>query len=410
MTASRPRGSAPKGLVVAALRAAAPGALGAVVRRTGSFDDSEDALQEAMLAAAGQWQRDGIPDNPTAWLITVAMRRAIDGIRADASRRERERRALLLEPASPAVVDADDTLAVYLMCCHPSLTRAAQVPLTLRVVGGLTTREIARGLLASETSVAQRISRAKATLRASEARFALPREDEMPDRISAVLDVLGLIHTESHNPAEQDAVTRPALSAEALRLARELLARTLLDAPWRGEVMGLVALMLLTNARTPARTAAAGTLIPLAEQDRSLWIRGQIDEGEQLLSEALRRYPVGAFQLRAAIAAVHDTAPTFEDTDWKQLLGLYDLLRVVAPGPIVELARLVALAETAGADTALLELDLLEESARSVTVAAVRAHLLRRSGRDASAAYGQAAAFAHNGAQRRWFEGRASGD
>ncbi len=401
------RSAAPRGLVIATLRASAPGALGAVIRRTGNFDDAEDALQEAMLAAANQWPRDGIPDNPTAWLITAATRRAIDGIRSDATRREREKRAVGLERDPGEAVQEDDTLAAYLMCCHPSLTRGAQVPLTLRVVGGLTTREIARGLLMSETTIAQRIARAKTTLRRSGARFALPSGDEMPARVTAVLDVLGIIHTESHSPAEGDAVTRPALGAEALRLARELLARTPVGARWRGEVMGLVALMLLTSARSPARTDAAGALIPLAEQDRALWLTDLIAEGDGVLQRALTQYPVGPFQLRAAIAAVHDTAPTFEDTDWEQLLGLYDLLRVVDPGPIVELARLVPLGEVAGPEPALRELGRLEASATGIHVAAIRAHLLRRAGRDASAAYRDAAATARNSAQRRWFEERA---
>ncbi len=260
----------------------------------------------------------------------------------------------------------------------------------------------------SETSVAQRISRAKATLRRPGVRFALPSDDEMPARVAAVLDVLGIIHTESHSPAEGDAVTRPALGAEALRLARELLARAPVGASWRGEVMGLVALMLLTSARSPARTDAAGTLIPLAEQDRSLWLADLIAEGDELLQRSLTQYPVGPFQLRAAIAAVHDTAATFQDTDWEQLLGLYDILRVVDPGPIAELARLIPLAEVAGPERALGELERLEASSTGVNVAAIRAHLLRRAGRDASTAYREAAALARNGAQRRWFEERAA--
>ncbi len=395
---------APRGLVVAAMRAATPRAIAILARRIDSFEDAEDAVQEALTAAARQWPRDGIPDDPTAWLVTAAHRRAVDAIRSATARRARERRAVEREPPAPAVIEQDDTLALYLMCCHPALPRASQVALTLRAVGGLTTREIARGLIVTEPTVAQRITRAKTTLRRSGATFALPTHEQLAARVGVVLDVLGLIHTESHSATEGDEIARPGLAAEALRLARQLLAASAPESPWRGEVMGLVALILLTDARAPARLDATRALVPLAAQDRTLWTSAMIAEGDRLLTEALARYPIGPFQLRAAIAGVHDSAPSYEQTEWRELLGLYDLLRVVDPGPIVELARLIPLAEVVGAESSLRELDAISASAPPGRVAAVRAHLSQRAGHDARPEYRSAAAHARNGAERRWFE------
>jgi RNA polymerase sigma factor (sigma-70 family) len=400
-----PRRPAPQGVLVAALRQAAPRAVAAVTRRIGDFDDAEDAVQEALVAAARQWPQDGIPDEPAAWLTTVAVRRAIDQVRSDAARRDRELRIAMLDAESAAVSAVDDTLALYALCCHPALPRAAQVPLTLRAVAGLSTREIARGLLLSEATVAQRISRAKATLRAAGARFD---DADLAERIPTILDVLGLVHTESHSAAEGEAITRPELAAEALRLARQLLVATPSSTPWHGEVRGLVALMLFTSARAPARVAADGSLVALADQNRSLWRQELIAEADDLLTAALTRHPLGPFQLRAAIAGLHDAAPSFAETDWRELLALYDLLRVVDPGPVVELARLVPFAEVHGADAALRLLDDLAPRTPAVRVAAVRAHLLTRAGRPAAAAYREAAGLAGNGAERRWLEARAA--
>lgn len=399
-----PRAPPPRGLVTAALRESAPRALSILANRLGDFDDAEDAVQDALAQAARQWSTNGIPDNPTGWVVTVAWRRAIDAIRADASRRERERRVFELDLTAAQPIHTDDTVALYLMCCHPALSRASQVALTLRAVAGLTTREIARGLLVSETTVAQRISRAKATLRRAGARFALPTEAEMPSRVAAVLDVLGIIHTEAHSAAGGDAITRPALGADATRLGRELLRRTDPASPWRGEIMGVVALMLLTDARAPARIGATGALVPLADQDRGLWHADLITEGDDLVSAALAGYPLGPFQLKAAIAAVHDRAASRAATDWRQILRLYDLLRIIDPSPIVELARLVPLAEAVGPALALRDLDDLSGSVPAGRAAAVRAYLLTLAGSDPSSAYREAAMSSGNGAERRWFE------
>lgn len=399
----------PRGLVEAAIRSAAPRALAVMVRRTGDFHDAEDALQEALLDAARQWPVDGIPTEPVAWLCLVAARRWIDGMRSNSARRERELRSMLLEPPPVAVPGDDDSLDLLLLCCHPALSPSSQVALTLRALGGMTTREVARGLLQSESTVAQRISRAKATLR------ALPGGGLSPDpsvdpgkRIHAVLTVIGLIHTESHSATDGDALVRPALGAESLRLARMLLARAPLDAAWRGEVMGLVALILLTDARAPARVDATGDPVPLTDQDRSLWRRDWIDEGVALLEESLQAFPLGPFQLRAAIAAVHDEAPSEAETDRRQLLALYALLRAVDPGPVSELGWTVALAGVHGPDSALRELDRLQ-GAPPHRVAAVRAHLLRRAGRDAEASVAarDAARLSPNAAEARWLESSA---
>ncbi|GAB3916954.1 RNA polymerase sigma24 factor [Microlunatus endophyticus] len=398
---------APTGAMTAALRHAIPRAVAVVARRWGDFDDAEDAVQEAALAAAARWAQDGLPDHPVGWLVSVAARRRIDALRSDAARLEREIGWVTRASTGLEVIDRDDTLTVFLMCCHPALDRAGQVALTLRAAGGLTTREIARGLMLRETTAAQRISRSKATIRRAGAGFSLPDADQLEGRVHSVLDVLGLIHTESHSATEGEEIVRPGLAAEALRIARELLGQTPAEAPWRGEVLGLIALMLMTNAREPARIDAGHLLVPLAEQDRSLWRADLIAEGDRMLREAITRYPIGVFQIRAAIAAAHSTARSYASTDWREILGLYDLLRLLSPGPLTELARLVAWAEVHGTDEALDDLDRIADGAPAARVAAVRAHLLQRCGRDPSEALRAAAAATTNLAERRWFEARA---
>ncbi len=367
--------------------------LNAVLRRFGDFDLCEDAVQEAMLAAAVQWPVQGIPDNPTGWLISAASRRRIDGLRADQARREREHAAAALRPAEPPPVSGiDDTLNLFLLCCHPALTEASRVALTLRAVGGLTTAEIASALLVSEATVSQRILRAKKRIRDTGAEFVLPTEQERQARIPALLQVLYLVFNEGYTSSSGGSLTRVELTAEALRLVRQL--HELL--PEDGEVTGLLALMLLTDARRPARTRSDGAVVALAEQDRSAWDQVAIAEGTALLEQSLAENPIGPYQLQAAIAAVHDEAADTADTDWAQILGLYDLLRLIAPGPIVELNRIVALAMVHGPVEALAQLSVAEENPmlhRHYRVAAVRAHLLDQTGdRDGARRYYRVAA------------------
>ncbi|MQA77768.1 MAG: sigma-70 family RNA polymerase sigma factor [Streptosporangiales bacterium] len=359
------------------LRALAPQVVGRLVRRYGDFDSCEDAVQEALLSAAQQWPVDGVPDSPKAWLVTVASRRLIETMRNDTARRRREDTAALLEPQdSEAAPAGDDVLALLLLlCCHPSLTLPSQVALTLRAVGGLTTAEIARAFLVPESTIGQRISRAKQRIKASGAEFRLPPPEERSQRIAAVLKVLYLTFNEGYTASSGAALLRVELTAEAIRLTRQLLAVP----PDDGEVAGLLALMLLTDARRPARTRPDGALVPLTEQDRSLWDREAIDEGVALVTRTLAEGPVGPYQLQAAIAALHAEAPRAEDTDWPQILGLYDLLRTVAPGPMVTLNRIVAVAMVHGADAGLGELAAAETDDALTghhRVDAVRAHLL----------------------------------
>jgi RNA polymerase sigma factor (sigma-70 family) len=386
----------PAAALTAALRAAAPRALAILVRRIGNFDDAEDAVQEALIAAARRWPTEGIPNQPVAWLVTVATRRAIDTMRSEIARRERERRMASME-LTVSSSDEDDTLLLFLLCCHPAMSHGSQVALTLRCVGGLTTREIARGLMLPEATVGTRISRAKSTLRG----IPLDSIVDVEQRLPAVLDVLGLIHTESHTAVEGDAISRPALAAESLRLARTLLEHA--PDAWRGEVMGLIALILLTDARQPARVDSNGVLVPLAEQDRALWRPELIAEGVELLTEALRLHPLGRFQLRAAIAAVHDEAVAADATDWRQILALYDVLCVLDPGPISALGRCVAIGEVHGADAGLEEVNTVTAAPAQQTFT-VRAHMLARAGRAAEArdAYALAARLTRNESERRW--------
>jgi RNA polymerase sigma factor (sigma-70 family) len=391
------------------LRELAPQVLGALVRRYGDFDTCEDAVQEALLAAARQWPAEGTPASPRGWLVTVASRRWIERWREEAARRRREQTAAALAPPPEAVPAVDDTLTLLLLCCHPSLTRASQVALTLRAVGGLTTAEIARAFLVPEATVAQRISRAKQRIRASGAQFRLPPEAERSQRVGAVLQVLYLIFNEGYTASSGPALHRVELSGQAIRLAREL--HRLL--PGDGEVAGLLALMLLTDARRPARTGPDGALVPLAEQDRSRWDAAAIAEGVGLITEALARAPIGPYQLQAAIAAVHDEAPRFSDTNWDQILGLYELLERLAPGPMVELNRIVAVAMVHGPEAGLRQLAEAEASpglAGHHRVDAVRAHLLELAGQTeaARASYRLAARRTLSLAERRYLTSRAA--
>ncbi|MEV6622546.1 sigma-70 family RNA polymerase sigma factor [Amycolatopsis sp. NPDC051106] len=360
-------------MILDLLRTLAPEVLAAVVRRYGDFEACEDAVQEALLAASQQWPASGIPDHPKGWLITTASRRRIEQWRSETARQRREEAVALAEPTDPSPVAVDDTLTLLLLCCHPSLSRDSQVALTLRAVGGLTTAEIARAFLVPEATIGQRISRAKQKLRGSR----LTR-DGGPERLAAVLQVLYLIYTEGHTASSGDELNRVELTTEAIRLVRRLSA----ELPDDGEVTGLLALMLLTDARRPARVSPSGALVPLADQDRTRWNRPFIEEGISLITGALSTSPVGPYQVQAAIAAVHAEAPTAAETDWAQILTLYDLLRVVAPGPMVTLNRVVAFAQVHGAEAGLAELSDLSgaELKEHHRVDAVRAHLLELSG------------------------------
>ncbi len=365
------------------LRELAPRVLGVLVRRNGDFDDCEDAVQEALLAASRSWPVDGVPKNPTGWLITAASRRLIETYRSDAARRRREH-LYTLEPASGAVPEVDDTLALLFLCCHPELTAPSQVALTLRALGGLTTAEIGRGLLLPETTVGQRISRAKARIRETGAQFRRPTARECDERLPAVLSTLYLVFNEGHTATSGEALNRVELTSAAIRLTRQL--RTSL--PDEGEVAGLLALMLLTEARRNARTGPGGALIPLAEQDRGRWDQSAIAEGVAIVEATLPVAKPGPYQLQAAIAAVHDEATDFAATDWPQILALYDLLVAFTPGPMVALNRTVAVAMVHGPAAGL---DALDEAATDPALRghhrldAVRAHLLDELGeRDAA--------------------------
>jgi RNA polymerase sigma factor (sigma-70 family) len=370
-------------------RGVTPQVIGALVRRYGDFDRAEDAAQEALAAAAAQWPEQGVPDDPKAWLIRVASRRLIDSYRSDRARTRREHEDAVHAPAdsllSPAAdtkplrEEGDDTLTLLLLCCHPSLTPPARIALTLRAVGGLTTEQIARAFLVPEATMGQRIVRAKQRIRESGAHFRMPPATELGDRMRDVLHVLYLVFTEGHTATSGDRLHRVDLTEEAIRLARQV--HTLL--PDEGEVSGLLALMLLTEARRPARTTSVGNLVPLAEQDRRLWHTAYIEEGVALVTDALTRAPLGPYQVQAAIAAVHDEAATAAETDWPQILALYGVLEQLAPSPVVSLNRAVALAMVEGPEAGLAVLDELDQDrrlARHHRLHAVRAHLLELTG------------------------------
>ena len=367
------------------LRELAPQVLGSLVRRHGQFDACEDAVQEALLAATQQWPEQGLPDEPRSWLATVASRRLVDNWRSESARQRREEAAAALEPPSPAQAsDRDDTLALLFLCCHPSLSVPSQLALTLRAVGGLTTAEIAHAFLVPEPTLAQRISRAKQSIKAAGLTFTLPPDSERADRLRVVLHVLYLVFNEGYTASSGPALQRGDLSTEAVRLAR-LLHQLV---PQEAEAAGLLALLLLTDARRAARTHADGCLVPLADQRRELWNKPQIDEGTALITRILGTANVGPYQLQAAIAAVHDEAPSNEQTDWPQVLALYQVLARVSPGPIVTLNRAVALAMVDGprAGLALLgTLDGDDRMAHTHRLDAVRAHLLELAGDPAAA-------------------------
>jgi len=354
-----------------------PQVLGTLVRRHGDFDAAEDAVQEALLAAALHWPRDGVPQKPRGWLIQTAERRLIDQLRSEQSRRSRESLALLQEAPTQEVSDQDDTLIVLFMCCHPALTAASAIALTLRAVGGLTTAEIANAFLVDEATMAQRISRAKQRIKASGVPFRMPTREEQTARLRTVLHVLYLIFNEGYASSTGGELQRTELSDEAIRLTR-MVQRMLPD---DGEVAGLLALMLLIDARRPARTDSAGELIPLAEQDRTLWDRALITEGVALINRAIGNGAVGEYQLQAAIAAVHDRAPRADDTDWPQILALYGLLEQMTGNPVVTLNRAVAAAMAEGPSAGLALLDAVgERLAGHYRLDAVRAHLLEMAG------------------------------
>jgi RNA polymerase sigma factor (sigma-70 family) len=397
------------------LRELTPQVLGALVRRYGHFDACEDVVQEALLAATLQWPAQGIPENPQGWLYSVASRRLIDHWRSETARQRREMTAVTLTPPpelyAPAPDDyapeEDDTLTLLFLCCHPELSPASQLALTLRAVGGLTTHQIARAFLVPEATMGQRISRAKQRIKSTGIPFRMPAEQERGERLRVVLHVLYLIFNEGYTSTSGPTLHLPELTNEAIRLTREV--QRLL--PDDGEVAGLLALMLLNDARRPARTDPDGALVPLSEQDRSLWSQESIQEGIALLTETLTRAPVTPYQLQAAIAAVHDEATTAEETDWPQILALYELLERIAPNPMVTLNHAVALAMVRGPRAGL---DLLEsldgELPEHHRLDAVRAHLLEMAGdlAAARASYQTAARRTTSLPERRYLEERAT--
>ncbi|MFI6585094.1 RNA polymerase sigma factor [Embleya sp. NPDC050493] len=389
------------------LRDLTPQVLGTLIRRYHRFEGCEDAVQEAVLAAAVQWPAEGVPDNPRGWLVTVASRRLIDQVRSDRARRERES-ATAGEVVPEDVPDTDDTLVLLFLCCHPSLTPASRTALTLRAVGGLTTAEIARAFLVPEGTMAARISRAKQRIKAAGSSFGMPDGADREERLRVVLHVLYLIFNEGYTASSGPELHRADLAREAIRLVRMVHAQLPEDA----EVTGLLALMLLTHARRDARTTAAGDLVPLDEQDRTKWDRELIDEGLALVKASLAGPDLGPYRLQAAIAATHADAAEAEETNWSQVHALYLILERIAPNPMVTLNRAIALAETEGpaAGLALLAtLDGDERMAGHHRLLSVRAHLLERAGDRAGARdhYRRAARATASIAEQRYLESRA---
>ena len=383
------------------LRELAPQVLGVVARRHDDFAAAEDAVQESLIAAAAQWPTAGIPTNPRGWLYSVAMRRLIDQTRSEIARRRREdaliAQALIdaphVEPAEDDIdATQDETLAVLFMCCHPALTMPSAIALTLRAVGGLTTAEVGSAFLVPEATMAQRISRAKQTIKSSNVRFSMPTDAERAERLNAVLHVLYLIFNEGYASSSGAELQRTDLSSEAIRLARIVHALLPNDA----EVSGLLALMLLTDARRDARCGKHGELIPLDAQDRARWNRALIEEGIALVSDALSQGSIGSYQLQAAIAAIHDEAPRAQDTDWAQILALYGLLERMSDNPMIALNSAIAAAMVHGPSTGLDLLDELERDARMnghYRLDAVRGHLFEMLGdRERAVAHYRAAA------------------
>ena len=375
------------------LRTLAPQVLAILTRRYRDFAGCEDAVQEALIAAATQWPGEGRPDNPRGWLLRVATRRLTDQIRADTARRLREQLVISLVPADEQIAlaadaganERDDTLALYFMCCHPALTSSSQVALTLRAVAGLTTAEIARAFFVPEATMAQRLTRAKATIRQSGIGFAERLPEDARSRLPAVLRVLYLAFSEGYSASDGVLPVRIDVSEEAVRVTRQLVDLV----PGEPEVQGLLALMLLTDARRPARIGAAGQLVPLDAQDRSLWNRDRVAEGTRLLESALACGAPGPYQIQAAISALHDEAASVECTDWAQIRALYDRLVIVADSPMARLSRAIATAMVDGAAAGLAELETLSTDpvlAQSHRLAAARGHLLERAGRNHEAA------------------------
>jgi RNA polymerase sigma factor (sigma-70 family) len=367
------------------LRELAPQVLGVVIRRFRDFSAAEDAVQEALIAAALQWPREGVPDNPRGWLIQVAFRRMTDHVRSEMARRQRETAAAMeMDQLAPSVdaeieTDQDDTLILLFTCCHPALTSSSAIALTLRAVGGLTTAEIANAFLVPEATMAQRISRAKNSIKASGVPFRLPTNEERAQRLRAVLHVLYLIYNEGYTSSIGPHLQRLELSREAIRLTRSVHALLPDDA----EVAGLLALMLLTDARGAARIGPDEELIPLPKQNRTLWDRAKISEGIALLTAALSKGSIGAYQLQAAVAAVHDEAARAEDTDWPQILALYELLKRMSDNPMVMLNHAIAAAMVHGPSKGLELLRALDSDTRLAghhRLDAVRAHLLEMAG------------------------------
>jgi RNA polymerase sigma factor (sigma-70 family) len=399
------------------LRGLAPQVLSAVVRRYGHFDLAEDAVQEALLAAALQWPADGVPENPRAWTIAVAARKLTDLLRSEQSRQRREELVgrwivpdqWIAPPADRAVPEADDTLILLFLCCHPALTVESQIALTLRAVGGLSTAEVARAFLVPEATMTRRITRAKQTIKQSGVPFGMPPARELGARLGTVLHVLYLIFNEGYASTSGPRLHRVELSAEAIRLTR-MVHRMM---PEDGEVAGLLALMVLTDARRPARTGIDGAPVPMAEQDRSRWDAALIAEGVKLITEALPRGPVGPYQLQAAIAAVHDEAPSAAETDWPQIVALYELLMRISDNPMVDLNHAVAVSMVRGPQEGLALVEKLEADQRVADgqrLLMVRAHLLESAGERAAAraAYLAAAERTLSLPQQRYLNARAA--
>ncbi|WP_425566558.1 RNA polymerase sigma factor [Paenarthrobacter aurescens] len=386
------------------LRSLAPQVLGVLARTHGQFDACEDAVQEALLEASVQWPT-SMPDNPRAWLMTVANRRLVDMFRSERARRSREERVMAMDLQAGPAAEADDTLTLMFLCCHPALSAASQLALTLRAVGGLTTAEIASAFMVPEATMGQRISRAKQGIQKAGATFSMPPPSERKARLGVVLHVLYLIFNEGYAASSGPSLQREELTTEAIRVARLLVA----VAPRELEAAGLLALMLLTDSRRAARTLPDGTPVPLAEQDRSLWNRGQIQEGIALLSSVLGRGAAGPYQLQAAIAAVHAEATSGDETDWPQILALYTVLEAVAPSPVVTLNRAVAVAMAQGPAEGLELLAGLDSAlGRSHRLDAVRGHLLEMSGSfaEARAAYLSAAKKTGSLPERKYLMGK----
>ena len=407
--------------IAAIFRAESGRSVATLVRLFGSIDIAEEAVQDAFAVAIERWPSTGLPPNPGAWITTTARNRAIDRLRRESSRHDRHAQAALLqaasekyesEPIEPVGPVKDDRLRLIFTCCHPALAPEAQIALTLRLLGGLQTPEIARAFLVQEATMAARITRAKKKIAAARIPYRVPDDAELPDRLRPVLAVLYLVFNEGYTASAGDELTRPDLSAEAIRLAR-LLAELMPD---EAEVIGLLALLLLTESRRTARTAPGGTkaqvkpasLVLLPDQDRSRWDRRLIAEGQSLVRACLRRNQPGPYQIQAAINAVHSDAPTAADTDWAQILALYDQLLAVAPTRVVALNRAVALAEVKGPAAALAEVDALDLGQYHL-FHATRADFLRRLGRHAEAAdaYDRAGELATNAAERTFLTERA---